>query len=570
MYWGPGVTFFRMALAGMKEKLRIGILIDSDRIPAWAFKILMTLQESDYATICLTIKNQPSSTILKRPPFLQRIWNNRHSIFYILYDRFDRKKFVPQYDAFEERDIAGFIQAPSITVQPIRTRFRDSFSQKDVETIRSHRLDIMIRMGFRILQGDILQAARFGVWSYHHGDNFLNRGGPPGFWEVMEQWDETGAILQILNEDLDNGFVLHRAYYSTKKKSVTSNRNNYFWKAASILPQKIAELYRDGQDVFNSNHAALNAHPGFYSRRLYREPSNLQMLKGIGRLVQNKVRWELNRLFFFEQWIMLFALGKESNPSTTFYRFKRLLPPKDRFWADPHIVQREGKYYIFFEELLYRTNKGHISVIEMDDKGNHTPPKVVLDKPYHLSYPFIFEEDGETYMIPETQANNTIEMYRCRSFPDQWEFHSVLLDSIDAVDATIWKKDGIYFLFTSVKGAPESGDYDSLHIYYSNSLEKTQWIPHPANPIKNDVKTGRMAGKLFMHNGNLYRPAQDGSRQYGYAMHFQQITKLNTMEFEEHSIASIFPEWEKDLLCTHTFNSVGRLTVIDALIKRKK
>jgi hypothetical protein len=173
-------------------------------------------------------------------------------------------------------------------------------------------------------------------------------------------------------------------------------------------------------------------------------------------------------------------------------------------------------------------------------------------------------------MIPETQANNTIELYRCRSFPDQWELQRVLIDAIDAVDSTIWKKDGVYYLFTSVKAAPEASEHDSLHIFYSNSLDSTEWSPHPSNPIKNEVKTGRMAGKLFMQNGNLYRPAQDGSRHYGYAMRMQHITKLTSQEFEEETIASILPAWEKDLLSTHTFNSTGRLTMIDAMIRRKK
>ena len=94
--------------------------------------------------------------------------------------------------------------------------------------------------------------------------------------------------------------------------------------------------------------------------------------------------------------------------------------------------------------------------------------------------------------------------------------------------------------------------------------------PHPRNPIKNDIKTGRMAGKLFMHGENLYRPAQDGARHYGHSMHIQHITKLNTTEYEENTIASIQPEWDKDLLSTHTFSHAGRVTCIDALIKRRK
>ena len=90
----------------------------------------------------------------------------------------------------------------------------------------------------------------------------------------------------------------------------------------------------------------------------------------------------------FYQWNILFNLDKKS--STSFSQFKELLPPKDRFWADPFVIFLEDNYYIFFEECLYQENIGYISFIKIDLKGNYTEPKIVLKKPYHISYPFIF------------------------------------------------------------------------------------------------------------------------------------------------------------------------------------
>jgi hypothetical protein len=554
----------------MKNKLRIGLLLDGDKVPAWAYQMLEKLVHSNYAAISLKIQNQPPLQKSKKDLLPIRIWKNRHSLAYILYQRFDQKKFSPEKDAFEEKDISTLFHAPTLLVSPIQKKFSDTFPKEDVEKIRSYDLDILIRLGFRILRGDILRAAKCGIWSYHHGDNTVNRGGPAGFWEVMNQWDETGVILQILNEDLDNGIILHRAFSSTRKRSATENRNNYFWKAASILPHKAEECWRDGYESFVKKHRPLNEHPGFYSQRLFTEPTNAEMVKGFLKLVGNKIKLEIHHLFYQDQWILLFYLGKEAALSTSFFRFKRMLPPKDRFWADPHVMQKEDKFYIFIEELIYQKKKGHISVIEMDEKGKYGAPRVVLDKPYHLSYPFVFEENGEWYMIPESHENKTIELYKCISLPDKWELQCILLKDTDAVDTTLWKKDGIYYLFTTLKAAPQSDEHDSLCIFYSSTLESNQWTPHPCNPIKNDIKKGRMAGKLFMHRENLYRPAQDGARHYGHSMHIQHITKLNTTEYEENTIASIQPEWDKDLLSTHTFSHAGRLTCIDALIKRRK
>ena len=49
---------------------------------------------------------------------------------------------------------------------------------------------------------------------FHRGSKRANRGGPPGFWEVMDGEPVTGAVLQVLSEDLDAGLVLARSFSS--------------------------------------------------------------------------------------------------------------------------------------------------------------------------------------------------------------------------------------------------------------------------------------------------------------------------------------------------------------------
>src|SRR5205085_8739929 len=126
-------------------------------------------------------------------------------------------------------------------------------------------------------------------------------------------------------------------------------------------------------------------------------------------------------------------------PSATIFRYKRIVPTKDRFWADPCVVFNNNTYYIFLEELIYKQNDGkaHIAVIEMDEKGNYQQPRIALKCDYHLSYPFVFKYAEEFYMIPETSEHSTIELYKCVSFPDKWEFVMNLMENIKAVDTTI-------------------------------------------------------------------------------------------------------------------------------------
>jgi len=113
-------------------------------------------------------------------------------------------------------------------------------------------------------------------------------------------------------------------------------------------------------------------------------------------------------------------------------------PAEDRYWADPFIVTRENQTHIFIEEKMYATGRGRIACLTLDDHGNLQSHQVVLERPYHLSYPFIFEHRGETFMLPETAQNRTLEIYHCARFPDQWELAAVLMN-----DVTRWTR--LYF-----------------------------------------------------------------------------------------------------------------------------
>ena len=57
----------------------------------------------------------------------------------------------------------------------------------------------------------------------HHGDNSINRGGPPGFWEVFYKNDFTGFTIQKLNEKLDDGDVISKGFSITQRFWINNN-----------------------------------------------------------------------------------------------------------------------------------------------------------------------------------------------------------------------------------------------------------------------------------------------------------------------------------------------------------
>lgn len=549
------------ASSAMRLPLRIGLLIDSFVQRKWIHKVIQDIQSSGFAEITVVIKNEGQKPQQGR---LKSYWRNRKYLLYAIYEKIDERRVKVEPDAFAPADIRPPLSnTPVIEVRPEMKAYSDWFPEDVLKQIRSFDLDVALCFGFRILKGEALKIARHGVWSFHHGDNLVNRGGPAGFWEVMDGIPVTGSVLQILTEDLDNGQVIYRSWSPTSDRfSVRANRNNLYWKSSAFVLRKLKDLAAGTQHCTPDNQLYRP-----YSNRLFRMPTNAEMFSSLSRLGPQYVAGKFRSALNTEQWALAYrfrsGLGDTNN---TLYRFKNLSPPKDRFWADPCAIKAGDRYYVFIEEYLNKTGKGHIAVMELDRKGVVSGPTTVLDRHYHLSYPFVFEWNSDYYMVPESAANRTVELYRCTSFPFEWKLEKVLMTDLRATDATLAEVGGTWWMFVSIA---EHSIPDELYIFSAES-PLGPWMPHPRNPVKSDVRGSRPAGGLFNWKGELYRPAQDSSGRYGYAISINRVTQLDHKGFREEQVSNILPNWNKKLLGTHTISIAGDLTVVDCLIKRPR
>ena len=548
-------------LSSTRLPLRVGLLVDSFVQRRWVCRIVEEIRASGVAEIVVVIKNAAQSPAQSR---FKSYWRNRKYLLYTLYEKFDNRRVSVSPDAFAPTDLKPLIaDVPVIEVLPEMKAYSDWFPADKLEEIRKFDLDVALSFGFRILKGDVLQIARHGIWSYHHGDNTVNRGGPAGFWEVMDGIPVTGSVLQILTEDLDNGPVIYRSLSPTSDRfSVKANRNNLYWKSSDFVLRKLRDLANGVPVDAPDNHVYRP-----YSNRLFRMPTNAEMLPRVTRLATKFAAGKVRSLFSEDQWQLAYRF--KSGPcdaNNTFYRYKQLVPPKDRFWADPCVIKAGDAYYVFIEEYLNSTRKGHISVIELNRKGVVSGPTKVLERDYHLSYPFVFEWNDNYYMVPESAANKTVELYRSTSFPFEWKLEQVLLENVRAKDATLAEIDGTWWMFVSIA---EHSIPDELCLFYAGS-PLGPWTPHPRNPVKSDVRGSRPAGGLFNWNDELYRPAQNSSGRYGYAMSINRLTRLDRETFREEEVSTILPNWNKNLIGTHTISIAGDLTVIDCLVKRSR
>jgi hypothetical protein len=240
--------------------------------------------------------------------------------------------------------------------------------------------------------------------------------------------------------------------------------------------------------------------------------------------------------------------------------YRLVLPPPGRFYADPCVIEHQGEDHVFFEEWRSDVNRGVISWMKREG-DRFTPPEQVLERPYHLSYPFVFRSGGDVFMVPESGAARRIELYRAADFPERWEPVEILVDGITAADPTLLEIDGRWWMFANVAGEGSS-KCDQLWLFHADAAGGP-WRPHARNPVKIDVRSTRPAGSLFRRGGRLIRPSQDCSMSYGGALTLCEVTRLSRAEYAEVEVEKLLPGWLPSNLGFHTLSSSARLEVID-------
>ncbi len=542
-----------------KKKIQVGLLLDSCSIPAWEYLMLEKITECKVANIQLIVKN--NSTL----PANNISTNSPKYYLYNLFASFDRKYYHSEPDALAIKDATDLLAGiPELKIAPGQNPDNDYIEEDDLKKIREFNVDVFIQLGFKYLRGDILKLPRFGVWSYHE-DSSRYKGGPMGFWEVFESFPVTGSTLQLLTDDTNDPRVIYKSFSCTDSFSVERNKNFIYWKSSSFVARKLEDCFKSEEHFLKKEYQQENS--VLSSRPIYKTPTNGKTALLLLRHIKKYLLIKLSSKTKFKQWQLKFSI--DDGISKSFNQFNPMIPPKDRLWADPFVVFKDDVYYIFLEELEFKDGKGFLSVIVIDKNGNYSTPKKILERPYHLSYPFTFEWKNELYMIPETADNRSIEIYKCTDFPHKWEFHKTIFEKIDAVDTTLFFHNETWWMFTNIREIPEASTYDDeLYLFYSDDPLSDNWKPHPLNPIISDVSKARSAGRFYEHKGEIFRPSQNCGGRYGRGLNINKIIKLNATEYEEVQVETYEPDWDEDLLGMHHFSHENGLTLIDVCASR--
>lgn len=561
-------------------RLRVGVMCYGTTFPSWEAHVVRQLRQVEGVEIALLIEDvthgpletggepevsRSSPSPLTRMKMAYWAWRAKKrkpiawsTLLWRGYRRVAKRLRHSQCDA--PADLSVMLQGVPVMRCRVRTegKYSQYFSADDVATIRTHELDVILRFAFNIIRGEVLDSARYGVWSFHHDDHLRYRGSPPGFWEMFQRDPWTGAMLQRLTDKLDDGLLIHQGRFPTIFSSYTANRNQAYmgsviWPARAcraILADEAARVFLR----LPESHA-----------RIYRAPTNRQMLRFFPRLASAALRQSLRAKVkkTVDQWTIGILLG---TPEQYLFSAKPVdplwLPQRpDGYLADPFVLARDGRYFIFVEEYPFSTMKGYLSVIETPDFQTFGAPRKVLETEFHLSYPYVFEHQGEVYCLPEQHQAGKVILYRACCFPDEWEEAAVLIDAVPGVDPTLIQHEGRWWLWLTRSDHDDDG---VLYVYHADDL-LGPWQPHLQNPVH--VQRGRVrpGGRPFYWQGRLLRPAQNGTRGYGGSLLFYAVDTLTTEHYQE----TLLDEWTPQphwpyVAGLHNVDSAGGYTVFDA------
>lgn len=513
----------------LNRTIRFGVMLDGCAVEQWQLDTVKMLIDNGIE-LALVIKNGDQSKPYKS------FWDKvcRYPYRQILFRIWHRYWFKPE----AKKRVDWSNGAVEVTVQPIIKGHSTYFPDSDIEKIKSFDLDFILRFGFDIIRGDVLKAARYGIWSYHHDDECVVRGGPPGFWEFMRKIPANGVILQQLTDELDKGLIIKRLQFDTILHSYKAHLNRLLLESECLPMQACKDLMVNGKlEPELSQSKAPIMHP----------PKNCQMLKYFWLCFWRKVAYHWNYLFRQEDW----NIGYYTTPTDIHW----LKPPKSDYFADPFIISDNSDTYLFFEWFSNKNGKADLAVAKKSE--NFEIYHKITDFPEHRSYPYVFDYQGQIYCIPEANQTGKVSLYRFEN--DRLTFDCDLLHG-KYVDSTLFIHDGKFYLFTT----PQSHPHTHLLLFVADDL-RGPYRPHFNNPVKVDCSNSRMAGKIQNIDGDLVRPAQNSTLHYGSSITLNKIVQLSEYQFVEETIKEIKPfentPYNKGI---HTINSDGGITVFDA------
>lgn len=414
--------------------------------------------------------------------------------------------------------------------------------------------DLALELGTRGLAQDQLGVARHGTWAMTFGGGF----DATRVAMAAEQRASAGMLVQILQRSATapEPRLVRATQYNLKPGAILTGA---FVEEKSIL--FILRALRDLAEGRARGGVDTEVRPAPLPLRA---SEVISYAGSFAKVALSKLRekWRARRGRAPEFWRLACGTGDLIDMAP---RNATPLPALSHTMADPFLFQDNGKTWVFYEAMNADDGAGWIDVAELDGETLKAPA-TALACPYHLSFPFVFRDGEDIYMLPETQQSRRLEVWRATDFPTKWERHATAFEGMFLADSTLWQADDKqWWLLTNLSDHHAFQDHSSeLYLFSVDGPALGSVVPHPGNPVAIGADHARNAGALIRQNGRLFRPSQNNSYGvYGYGLNLMEITRLDASGYEEKRVRKWTPEDRADMVGIHHLTASGERYVFD-------
>lgn len=542
--------------------LRVGVLLDGLVQPAWIDAALSEIRADDRLDLALIVLDATASAesarSSKNRSIIKKIGNwgaNWRQAPYWAYIKLDSRLWQSPDDPSRLIDLSEKLsEIPIINVHTVRKKFSDWFPDDVVEAILDHQLDVVQRFGFRILKGRSLEIAQHGVWSFHHGDYLAYRGGPAGFWEVLDGTERTGMLLQRLTEDLDDGVPIARIFSRTDLRSVVLNRRRYYPLGPKLLARELVRLHKEGPRAPSRDWSC-------YSAPLFVDPGPRAVIALGARILKRNMMSAIHRFSTVSQAGLACAFRSDAGgvPHGAVYRARHFAPPSGTHWLDPCAGGCNTHRFIMLSEKR-GNDPARIVLMPVDEKSIGMPGlPIYAESGGDVRSPAPFTWNGVPYMYVTFNEEPGLRLLRCVRWPDYWELADTILAHILARSVAVAEIDRRWWLFIGAALAPGRSP-DLLYLFHA-STPFGPWTSHAQNPVRLGDDGVCTAGPPFSFAGSWYRPARDLTAARGCSVAMMRIHELDDQKFSESVVGLIKPDSRLKLSDVTAVSAIHGLTV---------
>lgn len=547
------------------EKLKIGILIDGDHLSPinadlinklYASKVLdlkyfliskyndwdFDNDKTIFRRILWIIKNKKIFLYIKK-----FIGANIHNIeSRIFFGKPLDNTPIDNYDRISKLEIVSEISKSGLI---------NSYPDTEIEKIKNLDLDLLIRCGEKIIRGDILKICKFGVISFHHGDNNFYRGSPSTFYETYYKEPYTSFIIQKLSSELDNGDVFVKGDVKTSKFHAITARNLHLKSNLSMLSFL--------EQLANSRELPAIFHKMPYSSRLYKVPSLkiftfycIRLIKNLSKILIKKIMLLTQR--DKEKYGIGFIIDNNWR-KISLWRAKYIWPQPGIKLTNPSPFVFNNSNYCVVNSYEKMKNKNQINLYQLFDKKCKNLGKILIGGSDYIN-PFVFEVNNNLYALLTNHKKRNIEIYICNSFPNDWSYVCTPKSDVMCENTILLKgPEKVFWIIASTK---DRASNKLLHFYKSNDLDRDEWSNHS------------QVNSEFMESHAINAGYIDDKRNFYRLTNFQMHENENRLnlfkiDFSESAYSelptniSIYPRFKKGITHINNFSYQSGISVFD-------